>query len=155
MCTKISGKKDLNTLAVFFIHSVWKGAAVFHSMHWVKSWEPQVARLSQWESTALYVGWEQKSERGSLLTLCVFIWARSHKPGINAQHGTAIPPAAQRPRSAVSQPLPFTVPCPLSASAQQWQKDSVSPPPATLPLSHALLKLLLAGAILWQLRPTG
>lgn len=105
-----------------------EGGCSVSCMHWVKSWEPQVARLSQWESTALYVGWEQKSERGSLLTLCVFIWARSHKPDINAQHGTAIPPAAQRPRSAVSQPLPFTVPCPLSASAQQWQKDCVSPP---------------------------
>lgn len=71
--------------------------------------------------------------------------------GINAQHGTSILPAVQRPRNSLSQPLPFTVPCPLSVSARHSQKDSVSPPPVTLLLSRALLKLLLAGALLCEL----
>lgn len=57
---------------------------------------------------------EKKSERGSLLTLCVFSWVWSHTLGINAQHGTAILPVDQRPRKPVSQPLPFSVPCPRS-----------------------------------------
>lgn len=71
--------------------------------------------------------------------------------GINAQHGPSILPAVQRPRDSLSQPLLFTVRCPLSVSAQHPQKDSISPPPVTLPLSHALLKLLLAGALLCEL----
>lgn len=39
----------------FFILSVWKGAVAFRSMRWVKSWEPQVARLSQCEPTVLCI----------------------------------------------------------------------------------------------------
>lgn len=53
--------------------------------------------------------------------------------GINAQHGTSILPAVQRPRNSLSQPLPFTVPCPLSVSLRHSQKDSISPPLVTLP----------------------
>lgn len=91
---------------------------------------------------------EKKSEFGSLLTLCVFrVW--SHKPSINAQHGTPILPAVQRPRDSLSQPLSFTVRCPLSVSLRHSQKDNISPPPVTVPLSHALLRLLLAGALVW------
>lgn len=40
----------------------------------------------------------------------------------------------------------------LSLLLPNNDRKTVSHPPATLPLSHALLKLLLAGAILWQLR---
>lgn len=71
--------------------------------------------------------------------------------GINAQRGISILPAVHRPRDSLSQPRPFTVRCPLSVSFRHSHKDSISPPPATLPLSHALLKLLLAGALLCEL----
>lgn len=71
--------------------------------------------------------------------------------GINAQRGSSILPAAQRPRDSLSQPPPFTVRCPLSVSLRHSQSEWISPPPATLPLSHARLKLLRAGALLREL----
>lgn len=88
---------------------------------------------------------EKKSERGSLLTLCVFSRVGSHKPRHKCPAWYLDPPAVLRPRDSLSQPLPFTVCCLLSVSLPHAQKDSISPPPVTLPLSHALLKLLLAG----------
>lgn len=52
--------------------------------------------------------------------------------GINAQHGTSIIPAVQRPSNSLSQSLPFTVPCPLSVSPWHSQKDSICPCPHSL-----------------------
>ena len=50
---------------------------------------------------------EKKSERGSLLTLCVFSWVWSHKPGINAQRGPSVLPVVRRASGSLSQPHSF------------------------------------------------
>lgn len=134
-------------LLLFCLSEVGRAGA-FPSMHWAKGRETTRHRSPVHHSanTQCCTLCEKKSERGSLLTFCVFSWVWSHKPGINAQHGTSILPAVHRARGSLSQPPPFTVPCPRSVSSRHSQKDSVSPPPVTLPLSHALLKLLVAGA---------
>lgn len=118
----------------------------FPSMHWAKGREPPC------------IGRQSITVRTHTAVLCVkrkvsvdpcwpSVYSAESGPislGINAQHGTSILPAVQRPRDSLSQPLPFTGPCPLSVSLRHSQKDSISPPPVTL------LKLLLAGALLCE-----